>query len=534
MSAKLQILALYVCLPLALATASGPSLAQTTTPAISCDRDTVLKALGPDIGRLSTKQVEPKTGGSGYCEVAGTFTGRGEVGFRLALPSRWNGKFLFLGVGGFAGEPADLEYGVARGYATASADTGHSSPWSNNGTWAANDPARKIDFFELAMHEAASRLKLLTSMLYERAVKFAYFQGCSGGGRQGMVEAERFPSTFDGIISESPAWNWSALFSQMLENTRIVRRHADSWISNEEFRAVDDLVVRQCDTLDGIQDGLVGDPLRCHPRLAELSCRGAKKSKPCLNSHQIEALEELQNPAFANASRGLYATRLSGGDRDDYGLGWPAYIFGTAPGGRWQAVGPEEDKASWPGAAHGFVLGYQFYRYFDRDGLPVDPASFRADSDGVRWKQSYGELIDADQTDLSRFFRGGGKLLLWAGLSDPIIPWQMSVDLAQRITQETHGTVWDRSTDGSFRFFLMPGVQHCGPFGDYFGHGFTHFDALGALDKWVESGHAPDAIRAEQRSGSTIIRSRPICAYPKKATYSGQGDLNDAANFHCA
>ena len=498
----------------------------------TCSVEKMRVMIGPNAEVSSAEAMSATSSVPAHCLISGFYTGKGRTGFRVGLPAAWNGKFLFLGVGGLAGEPAPLDYGLARGYATASADTGHQSVWSNNGTWAANRPQAKLDFLENAMHLAAERLKETTVAFYRRPIGYAYFLGCSAGGRQGVVEAQRFPSTFDGILAEEPAWHLSALLSQFIENAKIVHRYSDGWISNQQFKSIDALVVRQCDAADGLKDGIVSSLGQCLPDLSGLACKRGSPSKECLNPDQILTLRDLQRPAYADAARGLFGTQLSGADSDAYGIGWPGYIFGTAPGGRWTFQGPESDQSSWTGAPHQFVLGYEFLRNFDQNGASVDWTRFRAATEGVRWEANYGAVLDADP-DLSRFFRAGGKMLLWAGLSDPAIPPQMSIDLFNHIKTKSKPTPWDRSFDQSVRLFLAPGVQHCGPTGNYFGHGFTRFDALSALEQWVEHGRTPEQIDAQQVQGTTVLRSRPLCAYPKMARYDGKSDVTKSASFRC-
>lgn len=500
---------------------------------MTCSVEQMRTLIGRNAEVSSVQVVSSTTSVREHCLVSGFFTGNGRTGFRVGLPVQWNGKFLFLGVGGLAGEPAPLEYGLARGYATASADTGHQSAWSNNGTWAAGRPRAKLDFLESAMHLAAQRLKETTVAFYRQPIGYAYFLGCSAGGRQGIVEAQRFPTTFDGVLAEEPAWHLSALLSQFIENAKIVRRYPDGWVSNQQFKAIDKLVVGQCDAADGLMDGIVSSVGRCRINLNALACKPGRRAGGCLNPHQVATLEQLQHPSYADASRGLFGTHLSGADSDDHGLGWPAYIFGTAPGGRWTFDGPESERSSWTGAPHQFVLGYEFLRNFDRDGAPTDWTGFSAAVEGAQWESRDGAVVDA-KTDLSRFFRAGGKMLLWAGLSDPAIPPQMSIDLFNRIKIDSLPTRWDQPFDHSVRLFLAPGVQHCGPTGNYFGQGFTRFDALSALEQWVEHGRIPEQIDAQQVRGSTVIRSRPLCAYPKMARYDGKGDETKSGSFRCA
>jgi feruloyl esterase len=459
------------------------------------------------------------------------------IGFKLGLPDIWNKKYLFYGIGGFAGQLDPIESGIARGYATGTGDTGHTGTSVQDATWALNNPAGRVNHFETGTALAAQVLKNLTAAYYAALPAHAYFQGCSAGGRQGIVEAERFPGTFDGIVAGAPAWNYTRLLITFIENGKEILRSPDNWIPPEAFEEVDRLVLRQCDQHDGdgLADGIITDPRRCTPHLQELLCGPGAQSRSCLTQAQLSMLEKLIWPKFARTEQGYFGYRLSGSDRDvGPSWGWPKWFFGTMPPVLGKAghlnfradVLPEvPDRGVGPNQ---FLLGEQFFRYLVMNDPDYDARTFSFPRDARELQGRLGGLLDATPGDLGPYIRSGGKLFIWHGWSDPAIPAEMSIDLYKRIRRATKTYAGQAPTDQSVRLFMVPGVQHCGG-----GAGLTEFDPLGALEKWVEQGEAPDRVVASQRLEGKQARSRPLCPYPKLARYRGDGDPDNAGSFEC-
>lgn len=469
-----------------------------------------------------------------HCALTGYVDHKGKIGIRLLLPDSWNHKFLFMGVGSFAGVLAPLEGNPAflRGYAIGTTDTGHrgagTSPGlaTNEASWALNDPAAVINHFEASVDLSAQAMKALVAAYYGGAPRYAYFQGCSGGGRQAMAEAEFNPGTFDGVIAEAPAWNYSRLFATFLLDGQQILRSPANWISPRQFAAIDQQVMAQCDGADGVVDGIIMDPRACHLDLSAFGCKPAGGPAGCLSPPQLDTLKFIVEAPYARGRPGYYGFYLTGADSKDWGV--QETIFGAARPGLDAAGRPTFAPFSESGASpFAYALGEQFYRYILMNEPTKDARDFNIERDFPLIQQRVAFMSDADQTDLGRFFRKGGKLLIWHGWSDPAIPPGMSIDLYERIKRDTKDSD-EAPVDNSVRLFLAPGVNHCG-----WGSGLTQFDVLRAMEDWIEHGLAPERIPAAQLENGLPVRSRPLCRYPKVARYSGRGDPNDERNFDC-
>jgi feruloyl esterase len=516
----------------------APALANGSEPTgLDCTLQRVATMVSAPVSIESARPVAATALVPAHCAISGFIEHGSRIGFTLALPSEWNHKFLFFGVGGFAGVPAPLDSGIARGYATGSTDTGHKGTSVEDATWALNNSAAVLNHYESSVELAATALKELTSSYYGARPAHAYFQGCSAGGRQALVEAERFPGTFDGIVAEAPAWSYSKLLVSFMENAREILKSPDNWVPPEAFPAIDREVLRQCDALDGLEDGIIEDPRACKPDLRRLLCPNPTqpgKTATCLTRAQVAILQKLVNPEFARGRPGYYGYYLTGSERSDLSWGWSEWFFGTLPpltdargklNFRGDVLPPGPDRGKGPNQ---FLLGEQFFRYMVMNDPGYDARTFELGRDGERLQHRLGGLLDADSADLGPFVRSGGKLLIWHGWSDPAIPPSMAIELYTRILHETRQAAGQLSTAEAVRLFMVPGVQHCGG-----GAGLTEFDPLAAMEQWAEQGHAPDRITAWQRAGGQRVRSRPLCAYPKTPLYHGSGNPDDAANFRC-
>jgi feruloyl esterase len=496
--------------------ATQPAAAQAAQGPLGCSVERLQSMMGTSAHVASAVWTAAAKDVPAHCAVEGYVERDGKIGFSLGLPEGWNNKFLFIGVGGFAGYQADLSPGLKRGYATASTDTGHKGKDVWDATWAVGDLPAVRNHFETAFALVPVAMKQVTAAYYGAAPAHAYWDGCSGGGRQGMMAAERFPDMFDGIIAGAPAWNYSKLFVGFLENGKLLAQAPASWISPETFQAIDREVLRQCDQLDGVIDGMVSDPRACRPDLSTLRCKPNAAKASCLTEVQLAVLEKIQRPRYATPNSGYYGYRLTGEDAPQNG--WPFLIFGERPATAKAGERPYQSPDT--------RLGTGFLANMVKQDPNYDWRSFKAETDGPALEQ-WADLINADKTDLSRYFRRGGKLILWHGWADPAIPADMSIDLYGRILRDTRGALLP-SSDRSVRLFMAPGLQHC-----YGGTGFTQFDRLTALEDWVERGRAPEAMIATQLADGRPRRTRPLCAFPKVARYTGAGSQDDAGNFVC-
>lgn len=490
----------------------------------SCTAQSVRAMVHPPLDVGNVVYVRGSSTEPGYCLITGFIDHGTRIGIEFALPDAWNKKVLFLGRGGFAGAverasiPSDLPvaYGAIRGYATGTTDTGHQSPTVEDATWATN-PAAVINHFEVGVELAANALKAIAAAYYATVPRYTYFQGCSGGGRQGLVEAERFPDAFDGIIAGAPAWNYTHLFIDLAERAKRVIKQPSAWIPPETLHAIDRLVTQQCDKLDGLEDGIVMDPRVCHPDLAALACKADRDGSQCLTSTQQSVIEQLLHPPYATAASGYFGLMLTGSDAG----AWVSWVFGQQKPSRAGAPGTIYNTAAAKMAAG-------FLSYIVMNDPRYDWQRFDAEADTAALDRKLGALVNADQTDLSRFVRRGGKLLIWHGWSDAAIPAEMSIDFYNRIFRDTHGAGAGETLDQSVRLFMVPGVEHC--FG---GSGLTEFDALSAMERWVERGQAPDLLIAARRRQGERVLSRPLCRYPQRARYRGGGNRDSADSFEC-
>ncbi len=437
-----------------------------------------------------------------YCEVTATLSPveGSAITVVYRLPEKWNGKMLGFGGGGWAGNitlEAATE-GLLGGYATAQTDGGQPSTDVFQNAWVSEDPIKATDFSWRAVHEMTVSGKKLLATYYGRPHDRALFQGCSTGGRMALMEAQRFPQDYDGIISGAPVYTLQTQTSSVMRNN-IFRDEAA--LNEEATRAVHDSVMAACDKLDGVEDGLIDDPRQCDwdPRVLACSSGGATDDgEVCLSNAQQHALRTAYRGLHARDGSYAMLPLSRGGE-----LGWRLFIATDGSGKEFSNGGGIAGIAP-------LLWG---------DDQP-DLAQLSGD-DVIRARESaFAAMYEADDPDLAPFFERGGKLLMWHGENDPGPSPVATIDYAERV----QAMVPDMA-EGSLRLFLAPGVEHCrgGPGPDRMG-------LLAALDAWLETGEAPDRLVATKDDGSI---TRPICAWPQIAHYKGQGDVNDPANYEC-
>ena len=456
-----------------------------------------------DLGaaEASTRWVTDSTGAEeetlpAYCEVTATLqpVEGSSIGVVYRLPAEWNRKLLGLGGGGWAGN-LTLEAasdGLKRGYATAQTDGGHEStdPWDNE--WAANPEAR-TDFAHRAVHEMTVAGKRLIAAAYERAHDKAYFQGCSTGGRMALMEAQRYPADYDGIIAGAPVYTLQVQTSAVLRNNLF----AGATFSDEELEMVSKAALAACDKDDGLEDGVIGNPRACAWRPSTLQCRGGNRES-CLSEAQVSALENAYAGTRSADSSWAMFPMSKGGE-----AGWPAYI----------ATSGGED----PTRGGGLMTLWKNIM----DGRAVAFGSFDADEDVQALRSSaFAQAYEAKNPDLSAFFERGGKLILWHGENDAGPSPVGSNDYAEAVLAANGETA-----DVSFRHFLLPGVGHCRG-----GPGADLVDWLDAMDTWHSSGHAPNTLTATKADSP---RTRRICAWPQLARHDGEGDPDNVDSWRC-
>ena len=481
-------------------------------PAVSCEQLGSLKL--KDASSVTAQPVTAGTftpPGSGainnlpaFCRVSIVI--KPQINIEVWLPNSWNERFQAVGGGGYAGSIswAGLGGAIRNGYATSSTDTGHSGTSQPGGSFALNpdgtfNPQLVEDFAFRSLQELTVQSKELIRAFYAVRPKYSYWNGCSTGGRQGLIQAQRLPGGYDGILAGAPAINWDRFIPSELWPQIAMKEEAGGPVSACKLNTVTNAAIAACDSFDGVVDGVLEDPRRCHFDPVALQCAaGVTPDCNCLTSKEVAAVRKIWD-----------GPRSSDGNRLWYGLtrGTPlAALSGTNP----------------------FTISADHIRYWiERDKTfdwhKLDYAGFEAEFQKSR--TSFNRVIGSDNPDLSQFRRDGGKVLIWHGLSDPLIFPEGTIDYYERVVDKTGGL---KEAQSFARLFLAPGVGHCGG-----GSGPNSFDMFGELVKWVEMGQAPERITASLMQNNQVVRSRPLCAYPRVATYTGSGSTNDAKSFVC-
>ncbi len=447
-----------------------------------------------------------------FCRVAATLTPTADSDIRLEvwLPLKWNGNFLGLGNGGFAGT---ISYGpladsIRQGFAAASTDTGHFA--SPEATWALNHPEKIIDFGHRAIHLMTVQAKALSTAHYGSAPKKAYFSSCSNGGRQALMEVQRYPADYDGVIAGAPANAWTTLMTTAAKNMQATGRDLAAYLPAAKLPAIQAAAIAACDQLDGVKDGVLENPAQCRFDPASLRCAGPETSD-CLTAPQVDSLRTLYAGLRSAQGKPLFPGYSPSGEAEPGG--WGPWITGPAP-----------EKS----ALYGFSTN--FFRYLVHSDPQWDYKTFDVTRD-LAAAQKLAPALDATNPDLKAFHARGGKLILYHGWCDAAIPAQNAIDYYQAVVKK----VGAKRAATFVRLFMVPGVQHCGG-----GVGPNNFGQAGApqgdaasniaaaLVRWVEQGTAPEQIIAAKPG-----RTRPLCAYPKVARYKGTGSTDEAANFTC-
>lgn len=436
-----------------------------------------------------------------------------EIRFELLLPDDWNGKFLMGGGGGFAGSLGSQgRFSVNRGYATVVTDTGHQAP-GIRADWAANHLERQVNYGYLGVHRTAEAAKAIIRSYYGDAASYSYFYGCSNGGRQAMMEAQRYPQDFDGIVAGAPAHDFTGVMAAFVYNIQRIFPDPNDVenpvITPENRKLLQATILEQCDKLDAVEDGVLNDPRECGFRLSSLPlCRGGDPAPHCLTIAQREAIAAVYE-----------------GSRNQDGQIYPGFPFGgEAEGPAWQnwITGPSAgllESYGEPSSQFGFATQGFKYLMFDNpqwDYTGYDFAAFESDS------KKLAAIADATDTDLSGLKTAGGKLILWHGWVDAALTAYASIDYFEAVEES------DPDVRDYFRLFMMPGVFHCAG-----GPGPDRVDWVSAIEDWVENDNPPQQLLASRVADGKLAKTRPLCVHPERAVYKGSGSANDAANFEC-
>ena len=465
-----------------------------------------------------------------YCDIRGYVAP--QVGIRLRIPdANWNGKFAFEGCGTMCGvrtiDAADDP--LSRGYAVAVSDLGHSAPHdddnvsgdvvariSRSGEWAYNNVEGELDLAFRGTYKATLAAKAIVEAYTGRAPNKSYWRGCSTGGRQGLMLAQKYPWAFDGIIAGAPAGVQPAYINIFWRTLANMDDKGRALIGREQLPAINQEIVRQCDALDGLTDGVIDDPWACRPDLSKLACRAGKSGEACLTKDQTAALMRIYRGAH-----------LASGLR---------VAPGMAPGAEMNLAPYVRDKAGAPITFEPMAQDRLRYVWFDYDPGPTySPASFNLDRDYPRLFTK-GAMQSPNNPDLSDFKRRGGKLIVYQGLND-LLDAEPIADYLGKVERIAGG---DEAARAFLRFYLIPGMDHCRG-----GVGVDTVDWLSALEGWIEQNRAPETLIGAKRSdgigppgakgfpldSGKIVKTRPLYPYPNVSRYKGQGAPTEAANF---
>lgn len=437
-----------------------------------------------------------------YCRIAAILTPSSDslIEMELWLPvSDWNGKFEAVGNGGWAGSInfGGMASALREGYATGSTDTGHKSSETPGGSFALGHPEKLIDYGYRAVHEMTVKSMAILTAFYGRKPRLSYWSGCSNGGRQGLMEAQRYPEDFEGIVAGAPAANWTGRAFQSLWVAQAAHKEEASYIPPAKYPLLHNAVLQACDVLDGVKDGILEDPVRCKFDPGVLRCQAAD-SPSCLTAAQVEAARAIYTPAANPVTEQEFYPGLEPGSE----LGWATY------------AGPRP-----------FGIGEDHFKFVVFRNPSWDYRNLNPDTDFPLAERIDSGTINALNPDLRPFFAHGGKLLQYHGWSDPQIPPLHSVQYYTSVVKAMGGP---GQVQGSYRLFMVPAMQHCSG-----GPGPDQFNAMGVLERWRELGAAPDQIIASHVTNNRVDITRPLCPYPQVAQYKGVGSTNDGANFVC-
>lgn len=461
-----------------------------------------------------------------FCRVAGVIkpVPGSNIKFQVWMPRArvWNGKFEGVDNGGFAGSinKGGLATALRAGFAAASTNTGHSGGWTS-ATWAEGHPAEVIDYGYRAIHLMTIEAKAIVQHFYGVPARWSFFAGCSNGGRQALMEAQRFPRDYNGIIAGAPANFMTHLVVGAVWDSQAILDNSASYIPASKLPAVHSAVLAACNGEDGVKDGILTDPTRCHFNPEKLLCRGVD-SDSCLTAPQITALRKIYaGPSNAKGQK-IFPGFMPGGELGPNG--WALWITGFAPRISGQ-----------------FILGKQFFSNMVFDNRAWNYRTFNFEADVQLTDKKLAHILNATNPNLQSFRSHGGKLILYHGWSDSAVPPLSTVNYYKSVV----ATMGRAATESFLRLYMIPGMQHCGG-----GAGPTSFGALpslkmqpsrsmfSSLERWVEHDVAAGKITATRYVNPTdpasgVAMTLPLCAYPKVVMYKGNGNIHKATSFFC-
>jgi feruloyl esterase len=424
-----------------------------------------------------------------------TPTADSHIELEVWMPAEnWNNKYQAIGNGGWAGGIqgfVQMQTALREGYATSGNDTGHKGA---DPVFGLNHPEKLVDFAYRANHEMALKSKALITAFYGKAPRFSYWNGCSTGGRQGLMEAYKYPEDFDGVIAGAPANYQTHLHAWDMMVGTAIRKDGQHSVSAPKLAALNKAVLAACDAADGVKDGVLNDPRKCKFDPGTLLCK-AGKADDCLAPPELESVKLVYSSAKKKNGELIFPGKEPGSE-----TGW-TQILGNTPAPPMLSMG-----------------SFMYATYQDANW---DWRKFDLERDTAAADEKFG-YVNAPP-DLAAFKNHGGKLLLYHGWNDTAISPENTVNYYESVLKKMGG-----KQDNWVRLFMEPGMQHCQG-----GPGPDQFNKVAILERWRESNSAPDMILASHVTGNNIDRTRPLCPYPQVAVYKGAGSTNDAANFSC-
>jgi hypothetical protein len=485
-------------------------------PSKACEALNAFKS--KEIMQITPAAMPATSAAPAFCRVTGLLDP--EIAFEVSMPARWNGRFYMIGNGGHAGESLDdpgrvLQRNAALqvGFAVAQTNTGHDARKEPGATFVLSNPQKAIDYAYRAVHLTAVTAKNITQNYYGKSISYAYWNSCSNGGRQGLLEAQRFPEDFDGIVANAPWLDQTGFTIGAMWNQKAL---SEAPVTAAKMALVADKVMAKCDAIDGLKDGLIDDPRKCafDPARDVPICSAGTDGADCLTAAQAAAIAKVYSgpvsngkplfPGFMPGSEAVMPNLFGGGS----GSGWMNLIVSPQPDGKPADFGLAEN-----------TMRYLVHKPPKPD---YDYKTFDFDRD-IHMLDAWSKQADAKNPDLSKFRKRGGKLLMTYGWADPVLQPMVGVNYYEQAVAKN-----GPDTANFFRLFMVPGMSHCGG-----GIGPDRYDAVTAIIDWVEKGQAPASMIASRAVGNKVVRTRPLCPYPEVARYSGQGSIDDAANFRC-
>jgi hypothetical protein len=480
--------------------------------------DAIGKFHTKDIAQINSAGIPADADAPAHCRVTGLLSP--EIAFEVSLPAKWNGRFYMIGNGGFAGEPMDDPGRVSQrnaalklGFAFAQTNTGHDARKEPGGSFVMSNPEKAIDYAYRAVHLTAKTTQEIAKDYYGKPIARSYWNSCSNGGRQGLIEAQRFPDDFDGIVANAPWVDQTGFTIGAMWNQKAL---SAAPVTPAKLALVADKVMSKCDAIDGLKDGLIDDPRKCDfdPARDVPACPSGADRDDCLTSAQAAAIAKVYSGPISNGKQ-FFPGYMPGSEAVTTGL------FGGGSGSGWMRVivaAPPDAKPADFNLAEG-AIKYLAHKPPQPD---YDYKTFDFDHD-LHMLDDWSKLADAKDPDLAKFRKRGGKLIMTYGWADSILQPMMGVHYYEQALAKNGA-----DTPEFFRLFMIPGMAHCAG-----GVGPDRNDTVTAIIDWVEKGQAPASIVASRVVDGNVARSRPLCPYPQVARYSGQGSIDDAANFRC-